>query len=276
MPNAQASLDDMSQTILEEVVGVLERLRSRRPLVHCLTNQVVKNFTANALLAIGAAPAMVEHPEEAAEFAAMADALLVNLGTLDEGQMAAIRRAVPSAQRAGKPWVLDPVAVGPLGVRTRFAREILAYQPSLIRGNASEIIALAGLAGRGRGVDSGDSADKAVGAARTLAFASHGAVLVTGPVDYSTDGRTVIACSNGDEVMTRVTGVGCAQGAIAAACAAVSDTPLQAATAAAVLMGVAGELAAAATRRPGSFQTALLDSLDALDGAAVRAHGRLA
>ncbi len=266
----------MSPTLLEEVVGVLERLRSRRPLVHCLTNQVVKNFTANALLAIGAAPAMVEHPEEAAEFAAMADALLVNLGTLDDAQMAAIRRAVPSAQKARKPWVLDPVAVGPLGLRTRFAREILAYQPSLIRGNASEIIALAGLSGRGRGVDSGDSTDNAIGAARKLALAAQGAVLVTGPVDYSTDGRTVVACSNGDEVMTRVTGVGCAQGAIAAACAVVSDNPLQAAMAAAVLMGVAGELAAAATRRPGSYQIALLDSLDALDGAAVRAHGRLA
>jgi len=263
-------------SILDEVASLLERLRSRRPLVHCLTNQVVKNFTANALLAIGAAPAMVEHPEEAAEFAAMADAVLVNLGTLDEGQMGAIRRALPSAQNARKPWVLDPVAVGPLGVRTRFAREILVFQPALIRGNASEIIALAGLAGRGRGVDSGDSAEGALEAARTLARATQGAVLVTGPVDYSTDGLTVTACSNGDVLMTRVTGVGCAQGAIAAACAAVSDTPLQAATAAAVLMGIAGELAAAISRRPGSFQTALLDSLDALDGAAVRARGRLA
>jgi hydroxyethylthiazole kinase len=261
---------------LDEIAGLLERLRSRRPLVHCLTNQVVKNFTANALLAIGAAPAMVEHPEEAAEFAAMADAVLVNLGTLDDCQMAAIRSALPSARKARKPWVLDPVAVGPLGVRTRFAREILAYQPALIRGNASEIIALAGLEGRGRGVDSGDSTAGALDAARQLACAIHGAVLVTGPTDYSTDGTAVIACSNGDALLTRVTGVGCAQGAIAAACAVVSDSPLQAATAAAVLMGIAGERAAAYCQRPGSFQIALLDALDALDGAAIRAQGRLA
>jgi hydroxyethylthiazole kinase len=267
--------DDMSAPYLDEVAGVLERLRSRRPLVHCMTNQVVKNFTANALLAIGAAPAMVEHPGEAAEFAAMADAVLVNLGTLDECQMAAVRAALPSAQKAGKPWVLDPVAVGPLGLRTRFAREILAHRPALIRGNASEIIALAGLAGRGRGVDSGDSADQALDAARQLARLTQGAVLISGPVDYSTDGRTVIACSNGDSLMTRVTGVGCAQGAVAAACAAVGDTPLQAAAAAAVLMGIAGEQAAAAARRPGSFQVALLDALDAIDGEAVRARGRV-
>jgi hydroxyethylthiazole kinase len=145
----------------------------------------------------------------------------------------------------------------------------------LIRGNASEIIALAGLTGKGRGVDSGDSTDRALDAARQLARGSGGAVLVTGPIDYSTDGSAVIACSNGDALMTRVTGVGCAQGAIAAAFVAVSDTPLQAATATAVLMGIAGEFAASVSRRPGSFQIALLDALDAIDGAAVRSHGRI-
>ena len=260
---------------LDDVAAVLERLRSRRPLVHCLTNHVVKNFTANALLAIGAAPAMVEHPEEAAEFAAVADAVLVNVGTLDECQMAAVRAALPAARKAGRPWVLDPVAVGPLGLRTRFSREILAFRPALVRGNASEIIALAGMAGRGRGVDSGDSTEAAAEAARRLCGITGGAVLVTGAVDRATDGRSEVACSNGDPLLTRVTGVGCAQGAIAAACVAVSDSPLQAAAAAAVLMGLAGERAAAVSRRPGSFQVALLDALDALDGAAVRAQGRL-
>lgn len=260
---------------IDEVIAILERIRAQQPLVHCLTNHVVKNFTANVLLALGAAPAMVEHADEAAEFAALAHALLVNLGTLDEPQMAAILRAVPSANRARKPWVLDPVAVGPLAVRTHFAHEILTQRPTLIRGNASEIIALAGQTARGRGVDSGDSAEAALDAARTLASRTGGAVLVTGPVDYAIDGTETIACANGHPLMTRVTGVGCAQGAITAACCAVAQTPLAAAVAAATLTGVAGELAARVSVRPGSFAVALLDSLDQLDADILRRETKL-
>lgn len=254
---------------------VLDAIRARHVLVHCMTNDVVKNFTANALLAVGAAPAMVEHPEEAAEFAAMADALLVNLGTLDEAQIGAIRRAVPSAVAAGRPWVLDPVAVGPLGVRSRFAAGLLAHRPRVIRGNASEIIALAGQGGQGRGVDSGDAADAAICAARALAKETGGAVLVTGPVDYATDGDRVVACANGHELLTRVTGVGCAQGAIAAACAAVAESALEAAVASAVLMGVAGDIAAESAARPGSFQVALLDAFDRLEPAELTNRAKL-
>ena len=260
---------------INDVITILERIRARHPLVHCLTNHVVKNFTANVLLALGAAPAMVEHADEAAEFAAMADALLVNLGTLDEPQIAAIRRAIPSANNAKKPWVLDPVAVGPLTVRTQFAHEIVALRPALIRGNASEIIALAGQTGRGRGVDSGDAAEAALNAARTLSALTGGAVLVTGPIDYATDGSKTIACANGHPVMTRVTGVGCAQGAVAAACTAVADNPLAAAVAAATLMGVAGDLAARVSTRPGTFATTLLDALDQLDATILRREAKL-
>jgi len=263
-------------TDLAAVATILERLRTRRPLVHCLTNHVVKGFTANVLLALGAAPAMVEHPEEAEQFAGMADALLVNVGTLDEAQMAAMRRAVPSAKEAGRPWVFDPVAVGPLGVRTRFAAEILAQKPTVIRGNASEVMALAGLAGGGRGVDSGAESTAARDAARTLAQQTGGAVLVTGPVDYILDTSREAAVANGHPLMTRVTGVGCAMGAINAACAAVADSPFDACVATAVLLGIAGERAAAAAARPGSFAVALLDALDALDADAIRTQGRIA
>lgn len=263
-------------TDLSAVIAILERLRARRPLVHCLTNHVVKGFTANVLLALGAAPAMVEHPEEAEEFAGMADALLVNVGTLDEPQMAAMRRAMPAANKARRPWVFDPVAVGPLGVRTRFAAEILAQKPTVIRGNASEVMALAGLAGGGRGVDSGAESQAAREAARTLARQSGGAVLVTGQVDYILDATRETAVANGHPLMTRVTGVGCAMGAINAACLAVADSPLAACVATAVLLGIAGERAAAAAPRPGSFAVALLDELDALDAASVHKHGRIA
>lgn len=251
---------------LPSVVDVLTRLRARRPLVHCLTNQVVKNFTANLLLAVGATPAMVEHPDEAEEFAAIADALLVNLGTLEPLQISAIKRAVPAALKAKRPWVLDPVAVGILGLRTEFARHLLELRPALVRGNASEIIALAGQESRGRGVDSGDSADAAIESARSIVRRTGGAVLVTGPIDYATDGSDVYACANGHELLTRVTGVGCAQGALAAACAAVASSPLEASVATAVILGVAGEMAAEQTVHPGTFQMALLDALDRLDG----------
>lgn len=264
-----------SSTDLDAVIAVLEQLRARRPLVHCLTNHVVKGFTANALLALGAAPAMVEHAEEAAEFAAMADALLVNLGTLDKPQIMAMRQAVPSALAAHRPWVLDPVAVGALGVRTQFAAEMLAFRPTVIRGNASEILALAGHAGGGRGVDSGAESEAARGAARALAEKTGAAVLVSGAIDYVIAGAREAAIANGHPLMTRVTGVGCAMGAINAACAAVADSPFTASVATAVLLGIAGERAAAQTLRPGSFQIALLDALDALDAAQIREHGRL-
>jgi len=255
----------------------LARLRARHPLVHCMTNQVVKDITANVLLAAGAAPAMVEHPDEAAQFAAIADALLINLGTLDAAQMRAMRRAIPAATRARKPWVLDPVAVGPLATRTRFAREILQWKPALIRGNASEIIALAGLAAaKGRGVDSGDRPDAALEAAARLVAQTGGAVLVTGPVDYAFDATgATITCANGHELLTRVTGVGCAQGAIAAALLAVAGTPLEAAAAAAVIIALAGEIAAARAPRPGSFRVAFLDELDRLDAATIRRRAKL-
>lgn len=249
----------------DQAAAVLESIRTQQPLIHCLTNGVVKNFTANALLALGAAPAMVEDPSEASEFAALASGLLVNVGTLDEPQIRAMRAAIDTANFTSKPWVLDPVAVGPITIRTHFAREIAAKTPTIIRGNASEIIALSGNQSQGRGVDSGDSAEAALGAAKSLIESGAKAALITGPIDYATDGQSQISCSNGHPLLTRVTGVGCAQGAVAAACAACSEDPLVAATAAALIVAIAGEIAAEKADRPGSFQIAFLDALDALD-----------
>ncbi len=133
-------------------------LRAHSPFVHCMTNDVVQTFTANVLLAVGASPAMVIDPREAAQFAAIADALLINVGTLTEVRAVAMRAAVEHARQAGKPWTLDPVAVGALTVRTAFCHELLALQPAAIRGNASEILALAGISAGGRGVDTTDTA----------------------------------------------------------------------------------------------------------------------
>lgn len=259
----------------DKAADVLEAIRTQRPLVHCLTNGVVKNFTANSLLALGAAPAMVEDPSEASEFAAMANALLVNVGTLDEPQIRAMRAAVDTANFTGKPWVLDPVAVGPITLRTHFAREIAPKSPAIIRGNASEIIALSGQQSQVRGTDSGDRSETALDAARSLIRDGARSALITGPIDFATDGESQIACRNGHELLTRVTGVGCAQGAIAAACAACSEDPLVAATAAALIVAVAGEIAAETTQRPGSFQIAFLDALDALEPETLNARAKL-
>ena len=245
------------------------RVRERAPLIHCLTNLVVTNFTANVLLAVGAAPAMVVAREEVAEFAAVANALSVNLGTLDLPQTKSIRAAIDAANQAGKPWILDPVAVGPLRFRTEFAFDLLELTPAVIRGNASEIISLSGGATSGRGVDSMALAESAVDAAQLLAMKTGAVVAVTGATDYVTDGRRTVALSNGSALMTRVTGVGCALSATVAAFAGVADEgELWAATVAAIAYSsIAGELAARDAAFPGSFAVAYLDRLASLDAA---------
>lgn len=245
------------------------RVKSDGPLIHCLTNDVVTNFTANVLLAIGAAPAMVTAREEVAEFAPMANALSINLGTLDLPQSKSIRAAIDAANLARKPWVLDPVAVGPLRFRTEFAFDLLELEPAVIRGNASEIISLSGGASSSRGVDSTAQTESAVDAAQLLALKTGAIVAVTGATDYVTDGRRTVALSNGTVLMTRVTGVGCALSATVAAFigSAQDDQRWEATTAAIAYSSIAGELAARDAALPGSFAVAYLDRLASLDEA---------
>lgn len=259
----------------EDAIRVLGALRTRGPLVQCLTNTVVAGFTANLLLAVGASPAMVDNTEESAEFAAIADAVLVNLGTLSPESVAAMRSAVAAAGRAGTPWVLDPVAVGVLGYRTRIAAELLAGGPAIIRGNPSEILSLAGVAGAaGRGVDSTAGSADALTGAVDLARRAGATVAVSGAVDFVTDGASVVEVHTGHEMMTRVTGVGCALGALVAACRAVETSPVIAASAATTILTVAAEVALARSAGPGTFAAVLLDALFALDDATLRAHVR--
>ncbi|MEU1621630.1 hydroxyethylthiazole kinase [Streptomyces sp. NPDC005722] len=242
----------------------LSRVRDHSPLVQCLTNSVVTGFTANVLLALGAAPAMVDIPGEAGPFAGVASGVLVNLGTPHAEQRSAMVEAARAATAAGTPWVLDPVAVGALPVRTALARELLELRPTVVRGNASEIIALAGAGGGGRGVDSSDGVDAAGEAARDLAGATGGVVAVSGPVDLVTDGTRVARVANGDALLTRVTGGGCALGAVMAAYAAVDDDRFASTVAAVAGYTVAAELAAQKAAGPGSFAVEFLDALAAL------------
>lgn len=237
----------------------LRRLRETSPLVQCITNAVVTGFTANVLLAVGAAPAMVDIPTEAGAFATAAGGLLVNLGTPTAEQRQAAREATAATDR----WVLDPVAVGSLPVRTPLAHELLAARPAIVRGNASEIIALAGLGGGGRGVDSLATSEEALDAAIHLAR-EHGAVVaVSGEVDLITDGRDIVRVGGGDRLLTLVTGGGCSLGATMAGFLAVCD-PLSAAVAASTVHAVAAEQAAAICAGPGSFAVTFLDRLAAV------------
>jgi len=239
-------------------------LRDSAPLVHCLTNTVVQTITANALLAVGAAPAMVDEPKEAAEFAAIASAVLINVGTVHERTAEAMLLAANAATTAGTPWVLDPVAVGALGFRSRVAAELADLGPTVVRGNASEVMALAGAGAGGRGVDSTATADDALEAAATLARRTGGVVAVSGEVDLLTDGARTVRVGGGDVLLTRTTGAGCALGALVAAYVAATDDVLTGAVAAHAHVAVAASRAAARAEGPGSFAIAWLDALDAV------------
>lgn len=245
----------------EQLAAALGAYRGASPLVQCLTNAVATNITANVLLASGGTPAMVDNPHEAGEFAAIAGAVLVNLGTPQEHTVAAMRLAAASTREHGTPWVLDPVAAGAISWRTTVAVELLDARPSIVRGNASEILGLTGGSG-GKGVEATDAAEHALGAARALAQEYGAVVAVSGPTDYLTDGHRVVALSNGVELMTRVTGVGCSLGALMAGFAAVTPDALVAAAAATTLLCLAAEDAPQAG--PGSFAVGLLDALSAI------------
>ncbi|WP_129360254.1 MULTISPECIES: hydroxyethylthiazole kinase [Micrococcaceae] len=258
------------------IVGSAEAVRGSSPLVHCLTNAVVKEITANVLLAVGASPAMVEHPDEARIFAGMADGVLVNVGTVSEDQIAAIQAAVETAGSAGVPWVLDPVAVGGLPLRTEFARDLVTQRPTAIRGNASEIVALAGQGSGGRGVESTDAVETALDAARFLAERTGGIVAISGERDVVVSANRTTWLTSGHEFMPLVIGTGCSLGATVAAylgaarAAGLADH--DAVLAAHAHVGAAGSLAGRTADGPGSFHVRWIDSLYELSPAGI---GRL-
>jgi hydroxyethylthiazole kinase len=255
----------------------LEAVRRDAPLVHNITNFVAMDVTANCLLALGASPAMVHAEEEVEEFVAIARALVVNIGTLSPPWVAAMAQAAERARALGRPWVLDPVGAGATSYRTRTALELIELRPTVIRGNASEILALAGAAaGPTKGVDSTHGTDEAVGAAARLARSSGAVVAVTGAIDRITDGASWREVGNGHPRMTRVTALGCAASAVIGAFLTVEPDPLEAAARALAIFGLAGERAAAAAAGPGSLRWRLLDELALLDEATVRAGVKIA
>jgi hydroxyethylthiazole kinase len=260
---------------MTDLTAALIALRAKTPLVQNITNYVVMNNTANALLAVGASPAMVHAPEEAAEFATISSALVINIGTLSTPWVDGMTKAATAARDNGVPWILDPVGIGATAFRRATCAKLVTLSPAVIRGNASEIIALAGAANAGKGVDSTDTSEAAGDAARRLAAATGAVVAVTGKVDYVTDGERTIAIANGDVMLTRVTGTGCTATALIGAFLGARLGPMDAAVAGLATLGVAAEIAARKSSGPGSFQVALIDALYALDGATLAQNARV-
>ena len=238
---------------------------AQKPLVHNITNYVVMNFTANILLAAGASPVMAHAPNEVEEMVAFAKALVLNIGTLDDAWIASMLKAGKKASALGVPIVLDPVGAGATKLRTEAAKRILAEtKVTLVRGNASEILALGGGAANTKGVDAADSVEAAAERAGALARELGVPVAITGAVDYVTDGKRVVRVANGHPRMGGVTGTGCGATAIIGAFAGVDADPVSAAATALAYYGLAGEYAADGASGPGSFAVRFLDALHGL------------
>lgn len=245
-----------------DLQDLLTPLRDQNPLVHCITNYVAMNVAANVVLAAGASPAMVHAPEEISDFTPICSALTINIGTLSAPWHTSMIAAATLANAQNIPWVLDPVAHFISGYRKQAAQDLLQLSPRIIRGNASEILALAGEAGAGKGADSGDSVDAAQGAARELAARYGSVIAITGPVDYVTDGAQDAHVQGGSEIMPKVTALGCSQTALMGAYAATGPA-FDAALSALAHFKIAGSAAAKRANGPGSFQMHFLDALAA-------------
>ncbi|GAL04244.1 hydroxyethylthiazole kinase [Photobacterium aphoticum] len=264
----------MTTTSTQTIVQALKAVREQKPLVVNITNYVVMNNTANALLAVGASPIMAHSQQEMAEMMSFCGALVINIGTLDSQWTPRMAFAVEQANLNNRCIILDPVGCGASALRTETSRRIADMAERLIiRANASEIIAMAGEAGRTRGVDALDSSDAAIGAAQYLVETYGASVVISGEVDYIVTAQGITSLHNGHAMMPFVTGMGCSLSALTGAFAAVGETT---GLAAAAVMGVAGEIAAEQSNGPGSLQLNLLDALYQLDEATLLARLKIA
>ena len=250
----------------------LGEVRRKVPLVHCITNYVTVNDCANAVLAVGASPIMSDEPKDVADIQNICNALVVNIGTLNEQTIAGMHAAAKAATEAGHPIVLDPVGAGASALRTETASDILdKYPVAIVRGNMSEIKALASGAASTRGVDvcpddavSKDNLEASAAFAREFAAKTQAVVAITGAIDIVANAEVAWCVGNGSPLMGRITGSGCMLSALTGAFAGANEDHLAAALGAVVAMGVAGD---AASVRMGkldgnaSFRTYLIDAL---------------
>jgi len=240
----------------------LKKIREQVPLVHNITNYVVMNLTANALLSIGASPVMAHAEEEVEDMVSLASAVVINIGTLSPHWVKAMQKAIRAAGKKKIPVVLDPVGAGATPYRTATARKLLIEGAvAIIRGNGSEIRALADSGARTKGVDSLEGSEAAVEAAGKISRQFHCAVSISGATDIVVGGERVIRIANGHPLMPRVTGLGCVASAITGAFVAVNSDYLEAAAGAMAVMGICGEMAAEKAEGPASFELHFLDWL---------------
>ena len=245
-----------------EIYKSVEMIRQKAPVVHNITNYVAMNNTANALLALGASPVMAHAQEEVEEMVNISSALVINIGTLSKPWIYSMLKALGQARRNNISIILDPVGAGATTYRTQTARELISrHPPTIIRGNASEIMALSDDKSKTKGVDSAHASDTAISTAQKLSETCKCVVCVSGQTDYIVQSKQIMKVKNGHPLMTKVTGLGCTASALCGAFAAVEKSSFVATVKAMAVMGIAGEMAAAQALGPGSLQTHFLDCL---------------
>jgi len=249
----------------QDIIAQLSKLRATSPLIQNITNFVVMNNTANAVLAIGASPMMVHAHKEAQSSVAIASALVINIGTLDDYWAESMILAASKAHEIGKPWILDPVGAGLSTFRNDVLERLISFRPTVIRGNASEIMSLETQASHGKGVDSANSSDQALDAAKWINKNYGSIVCISGEIDYVVTADNVFAIKNGHPLMTKVTGLGCSATAVTGAFLGLNENPLLETLAGISLFSLAGELAQEKAKGPGTLQMELLDALYLLD-----------
>jgi hydroxyethylthiazole kinase len=264
------------QRLAKKAADNLKKVREKKPLIHNITNYVVMNYTANALLACGASPVMAHAMEEVEEMVSLAGALVLNIGTLTPQWVEAMLRAGKKANAMKVPIVFDPVGSGATRLRTESSNRLtLELCIQVIRGNASEVLSLANKEARTKGVDSLHSVEEAKGAAIALAKELKTTLAITGKVDLITDGKRIAKVHNGHEMMGMVTGTGCTATVMIGAFLAVDPDPVEATTTALAYFGLAGEKAALHAKASGTYQIALLDALFSIDEEELRRGAKI-
>ena len=239
-------------TIVDKSLKAVSAMRKKRPRVHCITNTVAQHFTANVLLACGAVPSMTIAPEEIEGFVSQADAVLINLGTMDLSRTYSAKKAIEIAQNQGKPFVLDPVFVQASEPRLKLAKELMKEHPAIVRANLKEGEALFGEGFIDGGI-------------RRIANNYSTCIVITGERDTIVDGSQAVVTATGAPVMSQITAMGCALTALMAAMASVEENRVAAATAALLWFNIAGELAEEKSSGPGTFVPHFLDALSCMN-----------
>ncbi|AHF96930.1 MAG: hydroxyethylthiazole kinase [Desulfurella sp.] len=251
---------------MEEFSKIITEIRQKSPLVYNITNFVVTNISANALLALGASPIMSYAKQEAIDLIKISSALLINMGTPTPDIIETMLIAAKTANNASIPVVFDPVGVGASKFRNEIAQEILSkVKIDIIKGNASEIANLCGVNIQTKGVESNTYIENIADLTKDLAKKHHCIVCATGKTDIVSDGNKVYACENGHEFLTKITGSGCILGSIAAAAAGVCNDYLKATVASCLIVGISGEIAASKSNLLGNFQVEFFNALSTFE-----------